>query len=73
MTKNRIIATCDISLKESLSLDEAICYLGFGNHNIFREWRAKGEIEYYKLGKGNKGITYSRRSLDKLLQRRIQR
>lgn len=64
---------CDISRKESLNLKEAITYLGFGNHNIFREWRAKGEVEYYKLGKGSKGYTYSRRSLDKLLQRRKQK
>lgn len=66
-------STCDISLKESLSLKEAITYLGFGNRNIFREWRVKGEVEYYKLGKGTKGYTYSRRSLDKLLQRRKQK
>ncbi len=63
-------STCDISLKKSLSLEEAITYLGFGNHNIFREWRERGEVEYYKLGNGKKGITYSRASLDELLHRK---
>ncbi len=62
--------TCDISLKESLKAEEAIAYLGFGNRNTLKEWRERGYISYYKLGNGTRGITYSRKSLDKFLKSR---
>lgn len=68
--KNRIIATCDISLKESLTKNEACAYLGV-SPDFIDELRTTGKIDYYKHTQRRR--TYSRKSIDNYLRTVLQR
>jgi hypothetical protein len=67
MPKPIIQIISNLDTKKWMTEEQAIIYLGIGNHNLFKEWRDHHSLPFY-IPSGKK-IIYKRTDLDNFMEK----
>ena len=67
MAKPKVQIISNLDTRKWLDEQQAIIYLGIGNHNMFKEWREKWGLPFY-IPNGRK-IIYKRTDLDAFMEK----